>query len=135
MGKSEIVLIDTSSWIEALRSTGKKDIRKNVMNLMIDGRAAWCDMVTVELWNGARGNYEKQKLSELEKEIICLQTTQEVWGLARILAKKCRLSGKTIPSADLVIAACALFHKTGIEHCDTHMDFILSVHHIVNRKG
>ncbi len=128
MEKSEVVLIDTSSWIEALRSTGKKDIRKNVMNLMVDGKAAWCDMVTVELWNGARGKYEKQKLSDLEKEITCLQTTQEVWNLARILAKKCRLSGKTVPTADLVITACALFHRTKIEHCDVHIDIILSIH-------
>lgn len=127
MGKEEIVLIDTSSWIEALRSTGKHDVRERVMKLMIDGRAAWCDMVAVELWNGARGDYEKQKLKELEKEITCLQTIPEVWQKARMLAQKCREAGQTVPSADLVIASCALFHRAGIEHCDDHMNFILKV--------
>lgn len=67
MGKNEIVLIDTSSWIEALRFNGRVDVRKKVKALMTEGRAAWCDMVAIELWNGAKGDYEKQKLLELEK--------------------------------------------------------------------
>lgn len=134
MGESEIVLIDTSSWIEALRFTGKTEVRQRVLNLMIDGRAAWCDMVAVELWNGARGDYEKQKLSELEKEITCLETTPDVWRKARILAQKCRQAGRTVPSADLVIAACALFHHAEIEHCDAHIDFILNTYSSGKRK-
>lgn len=134
MEEIEVVLIDTSSWIEALRSTGRSDIRERVLNLMTDGRAAWCDMVAVELWNGARGDYEKQKLSELEKEITCLQTSSEVWRLARAIAQKCRANGKTVPSADLVIAACALYHRAEIEHCDEHMEFILKVHTSVKKR-
>ena len=74
MGKDEVVLIDTSSWIEALRLAGRSDVRERVLVLMTDGRAAWCDMVAVELWNGSKGDYERQKLSELEKEITCLET-------------------------------------------------------------
>ncbi|MBI3592287.1 MAG: PIN domain-containing protein [Nitrospirae bacterium] len=134
MGKTEIVLIDTSSWIEALRSAGRRDIRERVLKLMIEGRAAWCDMVLVELWNGARGAYEKQKLSELEEEITCLQTTPKVWQTARSLAPKCRQAGHTVPSADLVIAACALTYNAQVEHCDNHIDFILKVHSQVKRK-
>ena len=128
MGKDEIVLIDTSSWIEALRPTGRHDVRERVLKLMIDGRAAWCGMVAVELWNGARGDYEKQKLKELEKEITCLQTVPEVWQKARALAQKCREAGQTVPSTDLVIAACALFHRAGMEHCDDHISFILKAY-------
>lgn len=127
MGKSEIVLIDTSSWIEALRAEGRGDVRKNVKDLMTEGRAAWCDMVAIELWNGAKGDYEKQKLSELEKEITCLQTNQAVWLRARLLAKACRKAGRTVPAADLIITACALFYNAGIEHCDSHIDSILKV--------
>ncbi len=127
MEKAEIVLIDTSSWIEALRASGDGDIRVRVLNLMIEGRAAWCDMVALELWNGARGEYEKQKLKELEKEITCLQTTQEVWKTAKVLAQKCRQAGQTVPSADLVITACAVSHHASVEHCDEHIDFILKV--------
>jgi predicted nucleic acid-binding protein len=121
-----VTLVDTSSWIEALRSDGSPEVRQRVHRLLIEGQAAWCDLVSLELWNGARGNYEKKKLSELEKEITCLQTTDEVWRLARELAKKSREAGKTVPAADLVILACGLFHKVEIEHCDQHFDFILN---------
>lgn len=128
MDEREIVLIDTSSWIEALRSSGRSDVRDRVMRLMVDGRAAWCDMVLVELWNGARGDYEKRKLAELEKEMASLAATAEVWDAARSLARKCRQAGHTVPTADLVIAACALEHHAGIEHCDSHMELILKTH-------
>lgn len=127
MDESEIVLIDTSSWIEALRSSGRSDVRDRVMRLMVNGRAAWCDMVLVELWNGARGDYEKQKLAELEKEITRLATNAEVWDTARSLARKCRQAGHTVPTADLVIAACALTHHAGMEHCDSHIELILKM--------
>ncbi|PKL48097.1 MAG: hypothetical protein CVV37_07965 [Nitrospira bacterium HGW-Nitrospira-1] len=133
--KTGVVLIDTSSWIEAFRTTGRYDVRERVMNLMIDGKAAWCDMVAVELWNGARGDYEKQKLKKLEKEIACLQIIPEVWQKARTLAQKCREAGQTVPSADLVITACALFHRAGMEHCDDHINFILKVDSAEKKSG
>lgn len=128
MEKNKITLIDTSIWIEALRKTGLSDVRERVRILMIEGRSAWCDLVAVELWNGAKGDYERKWLAEYENEIICLPTTKDVWELARELARSCRKSGKTVPVSDLVIASCALFHNAEIEHCDTHFDSILGVY-------
>jgi len=124
----QVVLVDTSSWIEALRVSGRPEIRERVRHLLLNGSAAWCEMVLVELWNGARGRYEKKKLAELERGIPCLSITSDVWGLAMELARKCRNAGKTVPSTDLVITACALFHRAGIEHCDEHINTILKVH-------
>jgi predicted nucleic acid-binding protein len=128
MGQNQVTLVDTSSWIEALLLNGRENIRERVKLLLIDGLAAWCDMVAVELWNGARGDYEKKKLAELEKEIICLPTTDEVWHGARELARKSRSAGHTFPSADLIIASCALCHGVALEHCDAHFDFIMDIH-------
>ena len=48
-------LIDTSSWIDALRRDGDPQIRARVVALMASGEAAWCDLVRLELWNGLRG--------------------------------------------------------------------------------
>lgn len=84
-------------------------------------------MVALELWNGARGDYEKQRLKDLEKEILLLQTTSDVWRTAKALAQKCRQAGQTVPTSDLLISACALTHNASIEHCDEHIDFILKV--------
>jgi predicted nucleic acid-binding protein len=128
VGKEKIVLIDTSSWVEALRSNGDEAVRERVFQLMTEARAAVCDVVLVELWNGARGDYEKRKLSELERDLTCLETTQVVWSTARDLARKCRQAGETVPTADLIIAACALAHRAALEHCDAHLDVILKVH-------
>lgn len=120
-----LVLIDTSSWIEALRSQGDPQVRTRVADLILQGRAAWCDLVVVELWNGAGGSYEKKKLAELEREIPCLPIDQQVWQMARQLAQQCRKAGKTVPVADLVIVACALVHQAPLDHQDSHFAAIL----------
>ena len=122
-----MILIDTSSWVEALRVSGRVEVRERVKRLLVDGLAAWCDMVAVELWNGARGNYEKEKLAELEREILCLPSTEAVWQMARNLAQECRKAGHTMPAADLVIGSCALSHGVGLEHSDEHFDILMAL--------
>ena len=117
-----MVLVDTSSWIETLRQNGDASIRARVERLTLNDEAALCEMVLLELWIGARGNEEKRKLAELEKEIARLPITDEVWRLSQALAKAARLAGLTVPAADLLIAACARFHETGLEHCDEHFN-------------
>ena len=57
-------LVDTSAWVEYLRS-GHSGIAENVESLVLSDDAAWCDMVMLELWNGARGPEEKRKLAHL----------------------------------------------------------------------
>jgi predicted nucleic acid-binding protein len=128
MMHDKITLIDTSSWIEALRERGKPTVRERVRELIVDGQAVWCDLVLLELWNGARGEYEKKKLNELQKEIHSLPTTDNVWELSRELARKCRKAGKTVPPSDLLIAACAFHHDAAIEHSDPHFDVIQEIH-------
>ncbi len=85
-----LVLIDTSCWIEALRISGSNEIRQKVKELLVEGRAAWCDMVLLELWNGAQGDLERKMLKDLTEEITMLPVSDEVWSLARKLARKCR---------------------------------------------
>ncbi|MBI2027659.1 MAG: hypothetical protein HYS98_07670 [Deltaproteobacteria bacterium] len=63
---SSLVLIDSSSWIEALRKNGKREIKDRVERLLVEGQATSCEMVLLELWNGARGKEEKNYISELE---------------------------------------------------------------------
>lgn len=122
-----LTLIDTSCWIEALRVSGNKEIRMKVKELLVEGRAAWCDMILLELKNGARGNSERRMLSDLKKEITMLPITNEVWTLARKLAMKCREEGRTVPSTDILIVFCGLENKTEIELQDKHFDVILEI--------
>ncbi|MCF6334232.1 MAG: PIN domain-containing protein [Spirochaetales bacterium] len=124
----EITLIDTSSWIEALRKNGKKEIRDRVYALIMEGKVVFCHMVLRERWNGAQGDYEKKKLKELEETIPCILTTSEIWDISNTLARECRASGFTIPATDIMIAACSIFHKVSIDHCDSHFDQIFEVY-------
>jgi len=120
-----LTLIDTSSWVEALRRQGSEVVRDRVHKLLVEGQAAWCDMVLLELWNGARGDNEKKRLGQLEQEMICLPTTSLVWEKARLLARLSRENGLTIPATDLLIVACARTHEVDIEYQDIHFAEIL----------
>lgn len=117
-------LVDASSWIEFLRGrTSEPSLR--VKALLVQGQAAWCDLTLVELWNGARGQSEKGVLEALEGEVRLCPITEQAWAHASELARRCRSKGLTVPSADIVIAACAAAHKLELEHCDGHFNAIL----------
>jgi predicted nucleic acid-binding protein len=114
-------LIDTSSWIDALRRDGDPAVRARVQALMQSGEAAWCDFVRLELWNGLRGAAERKQMEALEADVTLLPTTEAVWTRARELARRARAAGLTVPGADLLIAACAWEHGVAMEHDDAHL--------------
>lgn len=120
-----MTLVDTSSWVEALRVDGEEEVRERVRRLLLRGEAVLCHMVLLELWNGVRGAHEKRKLRKLEQGVPCLAMTDEVWQLARNLAIKCRDAGYTVPATDLLIVACARHHGSKLDHCDSHFDQII----------
>jgi len=117
-------LIDTSAWIELFRSKGNVATAAQIRDLQVQNRAVWCEMVRLELWNGARGDREAAALQKVQATTILLPTTAEVWVLADQLARKARLSGKTFPPSDLLIAACARVHGAEIVHRDKHFDLL-----------
>jgi predicted nucleic acid-binding protein len=117
-------LVDTSSWVEYLRGRGS-EAGGRVEVLFLKGEALWCDMTLVELWHGVRGAKEKRELAEMEKEVEHIPVNAAVWRLASRLALRCREKGLTVPSTDLVIAACAVTHTLELEHCDKHFDELL----------
>ncbi len=123
-GSADKVLVDTSAWIEALRRDGDPAVRDQVRTLVTDDAAVLCDLVVLELWNGARGDRETQALTEITRELARLPTTDEVWRTAVNLARACRTQGLTVPATDLVVAACARAHGASLLHRDRHFDLI-----------
>jgi predicted nucleic acid-binding protein len=79
----------------------------------------------IELWNGARGERERREIAEIEKDITLCSVNSDVWQNARKLAIRCRDAGLTIPSSDIVIAACAANYGLEIEHCDARFERML----------
>lgn len=121
---SRRVLIDTSAWIDALRKDGDAEVRSAVRNVTAEGRAVICDLVRVELWNGAAGKAERELLRELESDLECVPMTPEAWEETVRLAQACRQQGVTVPATDLLVAACARHHGLGLLHHDRHFDQI-----------
>ena len=89
---------------------------------MVNDRAVLCDLVRLELWNGASGSRDHRLLREMEQQLETVPTPPEVWALARELTRLARSKGLTVPAADLVIAACAEHHQLGLVHHDGHFD-------------
>jgi predicted nucleic acid-binding protein len=120
-------LVDTSSWIDALRKDGDQAIQARVLALLCTGEAAWCDMVRLELWNGVRGAAERKHLEGMEADLTLLPMTDGAWAKARLLAQRARAKGITVPGPDLVIAGCAWEHGVAMEHDDAHLAALASL--------
>ena len=81
-------LVDSSSWIHALRSDGNGAVRQRVSLLLQSGEAAWCDMVRLELRNGVSGDRERKVLRTFDRELPGLRIDQETWDIAVELGQK-----------------------------------------------
>jgi predicted nucleic acid-binding protein len=124
-----VVVIDTSSWIEMLRSGGRVDIRERVNAHLRAGDACTVPMVRLELWNGARGEREKRALREFEETLPELEMTADIWNEACELARLAQSAGLTTPASDILILACARHHGASVDAVDAHfaeLDKLLS---------
>jgi predicted nucleic acid-binding protein len=124
MSRPNRALVDTSAWIDALRQDGDREIASIVKELAADGQAVLCDIVRLELWNGAGGEAETKLLRGLERDLECVATTDEVWARARSLARLCSARGLSVPATDLLVAACAEEHDLALVHHDGHFEQI-----------
>ena len=120
-------LVDTSAWIHGLRPDGDATVAARVQALLASGDAAWCPLIRLELWNGARGQHEQRVLRDMERDLPELEISQEVWSLADEMARGARRQGKTVPASDIVIAACARHHGVELEHADSHFEVLAAI--------
>jgi predicted nucleic acid-binding protein len=116
------LLIDTSAWVEAMRRQGDQATRDEVHAALRTGRARFCDVVRLELWNGIGDDRERKWLMELEQTVETVPTDDAVWKEARRLARETRRQALTLPSTDLLVAACSRVHGLEILHRDGHFD-------------
>jgi predicted nucleic acid-binding protein len=122
-----MTIVDSSSWIETLRAGGDPLVRSRVESLLNAGNAAWCSMIRLELWRGARAGAERRLLESMESRLSLFEITEEAWEMAVRLMMKARMSGLSAPPADVLIVATAQYHRVGLEHCDQHLERLLSL--------
>ncbi len=116
------VLIDTSSWIQALRRSGDSSIRRRVENLLVEGVAVSTEIVFVELWHGVRQEKEADKLRDLQHALPILTPRASTWKTAYAVARKAHAAGFILPSTDIIIASVAIDYGVTLEHNDKHYE-------------
>jgi predicted nucleic acid-binding protein len=122
-----LTLVDTSAWVHALRPDGDPAVANRVRDALERGEAAWCSLVQLELWNGARGGHEHSVLRELFQVLPELAIDGQVWDGAYHLARKARAHGITAPATDIVVVACARRHEASLLNADVHFDLLLDL--------
>ena len=118
------VLIDTSVWTHALRRKGDPAIRARVDEAMKNERAAWCQIVRLELYRGVNNDWDRELLSFLDENVKPLAISTEVWQRTIYINQTLRSDGITLPMPDTIIYACAMVHKARVEHNDKHFDLL-----------
>lgn len=119
----KLVLIDTSVWIDLLRSPADADLVR-MQKLLEGGAAAWCEMVRLELWAGVRDTKERKQLGNLDDAVNMLNITEQVWQDSCISSGLARSRGITAPPSDHLIYACARIHGAELWHNDKHFDLL-----------
>src|SRR5205814_9360711 len=110
-----------------LRVGGNAAVRERISALVVEGEAAWCDMIRLELWHGVRGGRETRDLSELEEVVATLPIDEVVWQRAVALARRSRSQGLTVQSPDLVIVATAQRHRVSVDSEDAHIERLMKI--------
>jgi predicted nucleic acid-binding protein len=116
-------LIDTSAWIEALRSKGKTEIREKVKELLVSGEARITEPILLELFHGARGKQEIETIKELSETVPILKCGESIYSLSYQNAIALRSRGVTVPSMDILIFSVSDYYKVKLLHNDS--DFVL----------
>lgn len=124
--KIGLVLVDSSSWIDAFRAPCDEIYRQRFDQLMLDGRIAVCEVVIAEVLRGAVDQAARERMSDEFAALTCLDM-QGAGNIAGRLALELRARGLAINTTDLLIAATAELHGVPILHRDRHLSQAASV--------
>lgn len=119
-----MVLVDSSVWIEALRTGGDTQARQLLADLLESGLAAWCPAIRLEIWASVRDDRERKVLRHFSEVVVDLRVTDAVWERAIKLAGIGRRRGYSFPYPDLLVFACAKIHGVELLHRDKHFDLL-----------
>jgi predicted nucleic acid-binding protein len=122
--QTELVLVDTSAWLLALRKDFLPVVKDRIESLLKEDAILTTGIVKLELLGGARTEKEFQRLKARLDGLDTIETDFSVWDKACDLAFKLRRKGLTIPYTDILIAGCALSENATVLHADAHFDLI-----------
>jgi predicted nucleic acid-binding protein len=119
-----LVLIDTSAWILALRKSPSPAVKDEVEHLLAENRVAIAPMIRLELLGGIKSVNEFNRLKSRLDALYQIPTSEANWALATQLSFKLRQQGKAIPHTDILISAAAIITGCLLLHVDRHFDLM-----------
>ena len=118
-----LVLIDTSIWIEYLKSPSSK-VEEKVEGLLNSGQACVCEIILAELLQGAKSEKEIAAIEDFTSVLSVLEQRQGYWTKAGQLAYKLKKHGITIHIVDCLLAVIANENHCAIYTHDKHFKTI-----------
>ena len=117
------VLIDTSAWIDFLRSDSGS-AGDMVADLIRLDSAYLTGPIIAELLHGVRGKKNASQLDLLFTTIPYLEIHQEDWNVTGNTLHKLRGKGLAIPLTDVLIASVAIRNSMAILTLDKHFQHL-----------
>ena len=123
--QSNLYLLDTSVWIDVLRSGGTNTgLRARVDELLAADEVAITGMVRLELLGGARNDRDWDQLNDHVSALHQLPVEDDTWQEAARMGFQLRRQGVTVPFTDLIIGAVAVNSNSVLLHRDRHFDLM-----------
>ena len=121
---NNLVLIDTSVWILALRKSPVPVVKNEVEHLLAENRVAIVPMIRLELLGGTKSLSEFTRLKSRLDALHKIPTDEANWEAAAQLSFKLRQHGKVIPYTDILIGSAAILANCLLLHADKHFDLM-----------
>ena len=124
---NDLVLVDTSAWIEFFRR-GNSPVAEIVDRLLSEDLVATVGVIKAEIWQGARTEQEFRRLELMLGALTLLKDPPDLWKRVGELGFRLRRAGHTgIGIPDLLIAVAAQHWKIAILTLDRHFEAISAV--------
>ena len=121
--RGQLILIDTSAWIEFLRDAASSVCAR--VDALLEGDIATCHPVRMEVLAGARDERHLHDLRGLLARATLLPTEPTDYEQASAIYRACRQQGETVRKMiDCLIAAIAIREGVPILHADADFEAI-----------
>jgi predicted nucleic acid-binding protein len=121
---NNLVLIDTSVWILALRKSPSPLVKDEVEHLLAENRVAIVPLIRLELLGGTKSVNDFNRLKSRLDALHQIPANEANWELATQLSFKLRQQGKVIPYTDILIGAAGIITSCLLLHADRHFDLM-----------
>ena len=122
----DLVVIDTSGWIEFFRGTAHPSAAL-VDRLLFEDRVAITGVIRAELLQGARSQAQKAVLDRQLAATARLADPADLWDRVADLGYTLRRKGFEVRIPDLAIAVVAMAHDVPVLSLDEHFETIAGV--------